>query len=571
MCTRSLLLALLACDLLSAQPVTFRYFYDDAGELYRVLDSTGTLIQYTYDPSGNISSVTRSTIASGALSILNITPATAPTGTTITIQGQGFSTTPSANVVTVNGVALTVVSAASGTLLVKVPGNATTGTLSVTVGGVTVNSSSPEAILPQPVILTLAPKAALAGAPFTLMVTGSNLSGASFSFLPPLPVSSATINAAGTMATVTVSPIASAKGYYTLVGTNAAGSSSAIPVVGFLPTVTTFNTISIPGSDPNADPDMDALTNAQEIARGTDPLNGDTDGDTYPDGLEVFLGSDPLNPKSIPVIPSSNGYLASSPFSLLNSASPAASPQTYTISALPFSTLNSASPAATPQTYTASGLFFSILNSTSPAATPQTYTASGLSFSLLNSASPAATPQTYTASGLSFSILNSVSPAASPQTYTLAGLTFSILNSASSSSVQQTHAIGGLTFPVLRGPAPSLSFLRPVDPTFVLEALARGAQRISGKPVCLDSDGDGLCDADELIIGTNPFLVDTDGDGYPDGLELLFGSDPLNPRSIPEIRPPGYYATPPVSIQNLVPTATLTPGRQGDLNAKNNR
>lgn len=44
------------------------------------------------------------------------------------------------------------------------------------------------------------------------------------------------------------------------------------------------------------DPDMDndALTNADELVRGTDPRKFDTDGDTWPDGFEVETGSDPL-------------------------------------------------------------------------------------------------------------------------------------------------------------------------------------------------------------------------------------------------------------------------------------
>ena len=85
----------------------------------------------------------------------------------------------------------------------------------------------------------------------------------------------------------------------------------------------------------------------------------------------------------------------------------------------------------------------------------------------------------------------------------------------------------------------------PVDPAFIAAAPARGAQRVNGKPVCKDTDGDGICDDDELIIGTNPYLADTDGDGYPDGLELALGSDPLNPKSVPDIFSPGYLVTRP--------------------------
>jgi hypothetical protein len=42
-----------------------------------------------------------------------------------------------------------------------------------------------------------------------------------------------------------------------------------------------------------------------------------------------------------------------------------------------------------------------------------------------------------------------------------------------------------------------------------------------------DSDGDGLFDADETgVYGTNPALYDTDGDGTGDGEEVYYGSDP---------------------------------------------
>ncbi|MCY1043439.1 Ig-like domain-containing protein [Corallococcus sp. bb12-1] len=45
----------------------------------------------------------------------------------------------------------------------------------------------------------------------------------------------------------------------------------------------------------------------------------------------------------------------------------------------------------------------------------------------------------------------------------------------------------------------------------------------------VDTDGDGLPDAEEALIGTDPTNPDTDGDGIPDGVEVkVGGTDPLD-------------------------------------------
>jgi uncharacterized protein YkwD len=44
-----------------------------------------------------------------------------------------------------------------------------------------------------------------------------------------------------------------------------------------------------------------------------------------------------------------------------------------------------------------------------------------------------------------------------------------------------------------------------------------------------DSDGDGICDEVEVMIGTDPRLADTDGDGMSDGAEIRAGRNPLGP------------------------------------------
>jgi len=49
-------------------------------------------------------------------------------------------------------------------------------------------------------------------------------------------------------------------------------------------------------TDAELDSDDDGITDADEIAIGTDPLNLDTDGDLLYDGGELVYGTDPLNP-----------------------------------------------------------------------------------------------------------------------------------------------------------------------------------------------------------------------------------------------------------------------------------
>jgi len=45
----------------------------------------------------------------------------------------------------------------------------------------------------------------------------------------------------------------------------------------------------------------------------------------------------------------------------------------------------------------------------------------------------------------------------------------------------------------------------------------------------IDSDCDGLTNAEEALYGTDPNNADTDGDGYSDGVEVKSGYDPLKP------------------------------------------
>jgi hypothetical protein len=57
--------------------------------------------------------------------------------------------------------------------------------------------------------------------------------------------------------------------------------------------------------------------------------------------------------------------------------------------------------------------------------------------------------------------------------------------------------------------------------------------------VGLDSDSDGILDAVEEALGTNPLLEDSDADGVSDYDELISGADPLNARPVITVTDPG--------------------------------
>ena len=173
---------------------------------------------------------------------------------------------------------------ASVTNTAVVSGGGETITTNDTASDVTVVNPMAAAI---PVITAISPKSALANTTATLTISGANLTGSTFAFSPStnISISASTIASGGTSATLTVNIATAATGRFTLIGTNGAGSSDPTVKLGFVESSGAFNTLTVPGANPNADPDGDNLTNAQEISLGSDPLNPDTDGDGYPDGL----------------------------------------------------------------------------------------------------------------------------------------------------------------------------------------------------------------------------------------------------------------------------------------------
>jgi hypothetical protein len=79
--------------------------------------------------------------------INSINPTHGIAGTSVVITGENFSVTPTNNTVLFNGVAATVTASSSTALSVTVPASSTTGNISVSTNGATVESSSPFEVL----------------------------------------------------------------------------------------------------------------------------------------------------------------------------------------------------------------------------------------------------------------------------------------------------------------------------------------------------------------------------------------------------------------------------------------
>lgn len=96
-------------------------------------------------------------------------------GTTVTISGVNFSTTPANNTVMFNGVEAEVTAATNRSLTVVVPEGATSGKITVAVDGVTgVGTSRSDFSVPTPSIASFTPKASIVGS--TVVITGTNFS-----------------------------------------------------------------------------------------------------------------------------------------------------------------------------------------------------------------------------------------------------------------------------------------------------------------------------------------------------------------------------------------------------------
>ena len=158
----------------------FRYYF--AAQAY----NTGGL------RSGFSTEVSTNVVQPAAPSIASLSPTSGNVGTPVTINGASFGATQGTSIVLFNGIVATPTSWSANAIVATVPVGATTGAVTVTVGGVASNSATFTITSPAPSITSLSPTSGPIG-------TSVTISGANFGATP----GASTVRFNGTAATPT--------------------------------------------------------------------------------------------------------------------------------------------------------------------------------------------------------------------------------------------------------------------------------------------------------------------------------------------------------------------------------
>jgi len=196
-----------------------QYFYDNLGRLTAVIDGQGNVEVYNYDAVGNLVSIQHFTPSGGGstgnIGIFFLSPSSGIVGTTVQIQGFGFSSNPSANQVKFNGTPATVTSSTANTIITTVPTGATTGPVTVTNTNGTATSPQPFTML-TPTISAIDPNRVAQGVTTNATITGTNLNNAT----------AVTFTQTGLTATITVASSQSLQVRLTVAGSVPTGPYS---------------------------------------------------------------------------------------------------------------------------------------------------------------------------------------------------------------------------------------------------------------------------------------------------------------------------------------------------------
>lgn len=210
------------------------YVYDELGRVIAVTDPGGDTVRYNYDAAGNVTSISRA--ASSTLSFISFSPGSGPVGTTVTIYGTAFSTTPGNNTVTFNGTAATVSASTATKITTTVPSGATTGVIQVTVSGSSVSSSTSFTVTSAsvPTITSISPTIGTSGT--SLTITGTNFETTASKNKTKINLTSALVSSATSTSISTNVPSATGSGKVSVNtpnGTAVSADDFFIPPAGF--------------------------------------------------------------------------------------------------------------------------------------------------------------------------------------------------------------------------------------------------------------------------------------------------------------------------------------------------
>jgi YD repeat-containing protein len=213
----------------TAAAASIRFVYDEVGRLRSVSDLGGDTATYTFDATGNITSIERH--SSLAVGISEFTPDRGPAGTAVTIYGTGFSQTPADNVVSFNGTATTVTAATATQLAVSVPAGAGSGPISVTTPAGA--ASSPQAFTvaasSAPTVTGFSPTMGAAGTSVT--INGTNFSDVAANNAVRFDITGAAVGSASTQAITTTVPPTARSGHVSVATASGLGSSAGYFII----------------------------------------------------------------------------------------------------------------------------------------------------------------------------------------------------------------------------------------------------------------------------------------------------------------------------------------------------
>ncbi len=152
----------------------------------------------------------------------------------MTISGQNFSATPANDIVQLNGLTATVLTASASQLTVQVPTGVTGGPITVTVAGTTATFNLNFAVPAIPVITSITPAYGSLGQQLSgVTVQGSNFTDATTFDLPGVAFASEVHITGSTQATLNLTIFANAgPGYYALIADANGAVSSSVPTAG---------------------------------------------------------------------------------------------------------------------------------------------------------------------------------------------------------------------------------------------------------------------------------------------------------------------------------------------------